>query len=262
MNVKNIGNQNPEKVLDEQIYNDILKMDLLNVFKKHHNDDINPYYLDRSGRNKFAAKQLLETPINRILNLGSGGHRHLEESLGKDGLEVYEIDLGGDCDLKVNLDDLTQLPFNDKSFDVVCAFDVLEHLENFHLVNEEMFRVAKDYVLISLPNSASEIFFDAFWNRPQKQHETDRGVFSKFYGLPIVPPSDRHRWWLYFQDIIRFYYYFSQKNNAKLEFWTPRLSLKKKIFSSLFGAHIYYTYFCPFVWIKLDKQLSPGSDRS
>ena len=243
-----------ESRIDEVLYRKILDCDLLEIFEAHHNAEIDPYYLDRADRNRFAAKQLDRTNIERILNLGGGGARHLQENISSEHIEVYEVDVQGDCDLKVNLDSLEALPFEDGSFDVVCAFDVLEHLEKFHLLNEEMLRVAKDHVLISLPNSAAELFCEFFRNKPQKDPDLDRGVFSKFYGLPLVPPEDRHRWWIYFHDIIRFYYYFSQKHDATLEFWTPRLNARKKIFKSIFGTHIYHALFCPAVWVKISKR--------
>ena len=240
--------------IDDDIYHRVLQSDLIKIFEEHHDKKINPHYIDRAGRNRFAADQLQSTPIDRILNLGGGGRRHLKESLTKSVTEVYEIDIQGDCDMEVNLDTLKVLPFADQSFDVVCAFDVLEHLENFHLLNDEMFRIAKDYVLISLPNSATDLFFDVLRNRTQKAPDMDRGVFSKFYGLPIMPPSDRHRWWISFHDVIRFYYYFSLKNNATLEFWTLKPNFKKWLFKSIFGSHIYHAYFCPHIWIKLGKR--------
>jgi SAM-dependent methyltransferase len=247
-------NRKQEPQFDDEIYRRVLRCDLLQVFETHRNPSINPYYLDRAARNRFAAEQLQSTQVKRILNLGGGGARHLQASLSNNEIEVYEVDVQGDCDLKVNLDTLLELPFGDRSYDAVCAFDVLEHLETFHLLNEEMFRVAKQYVLISLPNSAAEIFYDLFWNRPQKQPDLDRGTFSQFYGLPLRPPTDRHRWWIYFHDIIRFYFYFSLKHDASLEFWSPQLNIKKSLFKSVFGSHIYYSFFCPFVWIKLSKR--------
>jgi len=247
-------NTKPEPQFDEEIYQHVLRCDLMKVFKAHHNPSIDPYYLDRADRNRFAAGQLQRSPVKRILNIGGGGARHLQASMANKEIEVYEVDIQGDCDLKVDLDASTNLPFEDSSFDVVCAFDVLEHLERFHLLNEEMFRVAKDYVLISLPVSTAEILYDFIWNRSQKSPDLDRGTFSKYYGLPLRPPTDRHRWWIYFHDIIRFYYYFSLKHDASLAFWTPRLNIKKRVFYFIFGFHFYYSFFCPLVWIKLSKR--------
>lgn len=38
---------------------------------------------------------------------------------------------------------LTDLPFTDNSFDLVCAFDVIEHIENHEKAVDEIFRVLK-----------------------------------------------------------------------------------------------------------------------
>lgn len=49
---------------------------------------------------------------------------------------------------------VTKLPFPDKSFDVVCAFEVLEHLpfSEFETALSELARVARTDVVISLPH--------------------------------------------------------------------------------------------------------------
>jgi hypothetical protein len=240
--------------IDQNVYVAVLQAKLIDVFEKNQNVTVNPVYQDRKERNEFAAMQLMQSAsVTKILNIGGGGKRHLADCINDDRITVTEVDIQGDCDLKVNLDNIDRLPYEDKSFDVVCAFDVLEHLENFHLINDEMFRIAKDYVLISLPNSASEIFYDVIWNRGQKNPDINRGVFSIFYGLPLRLPVDRHRWWLYFQDIIRFYFLFSLEKNVRVEFWIPSLNFKKRLFRAVFGKHIYYTFFCSTVWIKIYK---------
>jgi hypothetical protein len=234
-------------------YDRILSLDLHKIFQQHLNNNIDAYYIDREDRNRFAAEQIKTFGITNVLNIGGGGKRHLQSSLGQD-YKVFEIDIVGDCDLELNLDRIDRLPFEDNTFDLCCAFDVLEHLEQFHLMNDELYRVSKSTVLIALPNSVEEIFPNVFLrNRPQQIPDLNRGTFSKFYGLPLQVPYDRHRWWLYFQDIIRFYYYFAQKNQCHLEFWTVKSGLKRRILGSIIGRHLHNTFLLPYIWIKLIK---------
>jgi ubiquinone/menaquinone biosynthesis C-methylase UbiE len=50
--------------------------------------------------------------------------------------------------------DLRKLPFTDNQYDIVCAFEVLEHLpyDEFENNLKELLRVAKKNVLVSLPH--------------------------------------------------------------------------------------------------------------
>lgn len=49
---------------------------------------------------------------------------------------------------------MTDIPVEDDSYDVVCAFQVLEHLpyEQFNLALHELARVSRKHVLLSLPH--------------------------------------------------------------------------------------------------------------
>ena len=48
--------------------------------------------------------------------------------------------------------DIYNIPFDDNSFDVVCCFEVLEHLHDAPLALQELSRVAKHAVVISVPH--------------------------------------------------------------------------------------------------------------
>ncbi|MDO5674087.1 MAG: class I SAM-dependent methyltransferase [bacterium] len=70
------------------------------------------------------------------------------------GLTVETLDL--DPKLKPDfVGSATALPFEDSHYDVVCAFQMLEHLpyESALLAFEEMVRVSRRHVVISLPDA-------------------------------------------------------------------------------------------------------------
>jgi 2-polyprenyl-3-methyl-5-hydroxy-6-metoxy-1,4-benzoquinol methylase len=83
--------------------------------------------------------------------------------------------------------DRASIPAGDKQYDLVMCTEVLEHLEEFHFVVNEIARVAKKYAIVSLPNLFNWHFRLA----------TLKGKTTKFYGLPLQKPEDRHRWWFH-----------------------------------------------------------------
>ena len=239
---------------ENDVYLELLHVDLIAQFKRRHNKSVKANYTGREGRNRFAASLLRRLIGKSILNIGGGGKRHLEKHLGS-SYSVHEIDIVGDCDTNLDLDRVQRLPFDNNSFDICCAFDVLEHIESFHLVNKELFRIAKSEVIISLPNSAFEVLPNVFRNKPQRRPDLNRGTFSKFYGLPLIKPDDRHRWWLYFQDIVRYFVWFETQHSCRVEFFVPGNSGKERLLRIVLGAHLFYTFLCPHVWIHISKTM-------
>lgn len=89
----------------------------------------------------------------KILDVGCGGGL-LTNPLAKAGFDVTGIDLSQSSLDVAKESDATQkvkylhgnaysLPFNAQSFDVVCAMDILEHVENPNLLIQEASRVLK-----------------------------------------------------------------------------------------------------------------------
>lgn len=77
------------------------------------------------------------------------------------------------------------IPYPDRSFDVVVALDVVEHVDRAQQLVKEVLRVTKKRAFISLPNMAYyELRFKYLLGRP----------LSGKYAFPPYPLRDRHRW--------------------------------------------------------------------
>lgn len=214
-------------------------------------ESLNINWSTREQRSEFVATFAKQMGVSNVLNVGSGGERALSKFLDKN-ISHTDLDFVGDVDLKLNLDETERLPFDDNSFDLVCAMDVLEHLENFHRTNNELLRISKKATLISLPNSAAEVPYILF-NKIKASDHKNRGVFSKYYGLPITHQTDRHRYWMYTQDIIRFYENFAKAENIHCLILTPKLGFKKRLAKIFFGERIFSTFFVTHLCIVLQK---------
>ena len=126
---------------------------------------LNPNYSNRQERNEYVLELITKnfSETKSILNIGGGQKRYLKNS----GFIVTEIDKEGDNDFSLNLDVIDKLPFENNSFDTVLALDVLEHLEKFYFIFEEILRVSKKNVIISLPNSMIDLI-PIFLNKKKK----------------------------------------------------------------------------------------------
>ena len=132
---------------------------------------------------------------NRVLDVG-GGEAFLRDRVAAHG-EYHSVGFGEACDVQFDLES-GPLPFDKSSFDTVLCLDVLEHLEKIHFVFDELCRVARRHVLISLPNPWAS-FFTALRCSDANIEEQ-----MKFYGLPMEPPEDRHRWFFGERDAREF----------------------------------------------------------
>jgi len=105
---------------------------------------------------------LVETSnVKKILEVGCGeGYiiKHLREKfnvniIGMDiSNDILEIARSMNPNLKFFLGDIYKLGFKDDSFDMVLILEVLEHLKYPNRALEEIKRVSKEYVIVSVPN--------------------------------------------------------------------------------------------------------------
>jgi SAM-dependent methyltransferase len=135
----------------------------------------------RKARSEFVAKRFADVLRGDVLDVGC-----FEAPLRKllASCNYYGVDIAGNPDLTLNLDSPEPLPFPENSRDCVMCIEVLEHLENLHHVFDELVRISRRYILVSLPNC---------WRDARLPIERGRGHFAH-YGLPVDRPLDRHRW--------------------------------------------------------------------
>ena len=145
------------------------------------------YVVFRGREDKLAAvaKLFSNYLVGDVLDVGCDA-KHLSRSVQG---RYVGVDIAGSPDIHVNLED--NLPFRDKSFDTVVAFDVLEHLDRLHFAFDELCRVSRSYLIIGLPNMY-EWRFRAMFLLGKR--------LSGKYGLSCEPPTDRHRWLFSFEE--------------------------------------------------------------
>ncbi|MCP4762558.1 MAG: class I SAM-dependent methyltransferase [archaeon] len=150
----------------------------------------------------------------KILDVGCD--KAVLKTLIKD-IEYVGIDIGGTPDICINLEKIQCLPFDDESFDCVVCADVLEHIDNLHLIFSELLRVCKKYTIIAWPNN---------WVSARLPIERGHGSF-KHYGLPVEKPQDRHKWFFSFVEAKNFIHdYLNNRNDIQLA--EERISEKTK----------------------------------
>jgi len=70
--------------------------------------------------------------------------------------DLNHIHKGGFKNLQGQKADVTALPFTDDSFEVVTALEVLEHIPGFEQALAETIRVAKRFVIVSVPTKEDD----------------------------------------------------------------------------------------------------------
>jgi len=92
---------------------------------------------------KWAAKII--RPGQTVLDVGSG-LGHIKERVA----DVYTQDLSLYCTNVDTHEDVSEFP--EKSFDIVTAFDVIEHVRHDMLFMQHLIHIARDRVIITTPN--------------------------------------------------------------------------------------------------------------
>lgn len=154
-------------------------------------------YTDRNTKAVYIARKYAPILTGSVLDVGCDQARLrtlVAQPARYTGVDIALPPQTG-ADLAVNLD-RDDLPFAEKSFDTVICTDVLEHLERCHAIFDQLCRIAARHVIVSLPNPARH-FAQALG--------LGTGGVLKYYGLPVDPPADRHRWFFGADDAKQFF---------------------------------------------------------
>jgi ubiquinone/menaquinone biosynthesis C-methylase UbiE len=173
------------------------------------------YHLERENWWFMARKEILRDQIIklfpgkndlRILNVGAafGASTIMLQEFGKTDSIEYNKDC---CDFvnenyKLNFihGSITELPFDDNEFDLVCAFDVVEHVENDRLAIQELHRVCKPggYTFTTVPA------FKYLWSEHDVINEHVRRYTMKNY----LQLFDQQKAKIYFKSYFNFFLFF------------------------------------------------------
>lgn len=165
-------------------------------------------YVDRETKARYVWLKYQSILRGRkILDVGADKcnlKQHLDE-----GASYWGIGLGGHPDQQVDLEQ-GEIPFPENSFDCVLCLDVLEHLEHIHQIFDELCRVTCRHVVISVPNPLGVVYHLLRFGdyRP--------GQSTKFYGLPLETPPDRHRWFFSYEEAEKFILYRAGLNGMRV----------------------------------------------
>jgi hypothetical protein len=122
--------------------------------------------LDRWSSYHYQLKEILALKPSTVLEVGVGDGVVRDYLRSNTDIKYTSFDFAEDLKPDV-VGDVRKMPLGDGQFDVVCAFEVLEHLsfEDFDAALNELARVSKRNVLLSLPHFGPPVQF--FFKMPK-----------------------------------------------------------------------------------------------
>jgi SAM-dependent methyltransferase len=207
------------------------------------------FFPSRESRSRFVCARFAEYLNERVLDIGcfEAPLRDLLSSATYTG-----VDIAGHPDISLDLERIERLPFDDGTFKCVLCIDVLEHLDNLHVIFDELVRVSKQYVIVSLPNC---------WGGARRPIGRGRGRFGH-YGLSLQKPQDRHKWFFSLSEARQFVEGKAEELGLRLKdmFVTekPRINLVRLLRRIRYPGDRYHNRYSHTLWAVLEK-MHPNS---
>ncbi len=120
--------------------------------------------------------EIVKLNPKRVLEIGIG-NKFVSKYLRERKINIVTLDIDGRLGPDV-VGSVLNIPFSNKSFDVVACYELLEHLpyKEFRSALSEIFRVSVSYAILSLPD-ASKVY-RVYIEIPKV------GTFKKMISLP------------------------------------------------------------------------------
>lgn len=135
--------------------------------------------------------EIIKLKPSSVLEVGVGDNVVASYLKNNTDIMYKSLDIAEDLNPDI-IGNIEKMDLEDSSFDIVCAFEVLEHLpfEKFVPVLNELGRVSKKYVLISVPHWGRHFSFEIrlpFIKKIRWQH--------KFNIFPIKHKFNGQHYW-------------------------------------------------------------------
>jgi SAM-dependent methyltransferase len=163
-------------------------------------------YAHRRGRAHEVLESFGDHLVGQILDVGAGSTGPtFVEALGR---RYHALDLSRSYKSESQLDrdaighhiDLEEgrLPFDTGSYGTVMCLDVIEHVDDAHAIFRELFRVASDRVIVSLPNNWPHFIWSLLAGR-----NITHGAGYGIAGDP-KPAGQRHKHFFNLEEAVDF----------------------------------------------------------
>lgn len=186
-------------------------------------------YANRAGRAEFIIREYGKYLGHSLLDIGGG--RGLLKKLYHGN--YVNVDKNGNADYILDLEKIKQVPFNNQSFDTIVCTDVFEHLENIHFIFDEICRIARNTIIISLPNGWINVWEIVGGPKRQISKNRRKRLSDLWWTLQVKPLDTRHKWFYSLWEANELIKYRAKKMDFEIIEYNPHIVVTKRL--SLFN---------------------------